>query len=338
MKKVVLGRTGESVSQAGLGCMLMGTTVDKTTSFVMLDRFINQGGNFLDTANCYAWWIGKGEYVGDESENILGEWMKERKNRGKVFLATKVGARLKDPKKMRDDKGNILWDLLPGEYEYLAPETIRKSIEGSLKRLQTDYIDLYYTHIDDRTTSMEETLEVLNLLVKEGKVRYIGCSNLRTWCLERARCISAAQGWSSYIAVQQQYSYLRPKPGADFGITVNVDDELLDYLHAHEDVTLVAYSPLLKGIYDDRQKREAYYNWQLFNNDDTQVRLESLSKMAKGLGVTSNQLVLAWLLHHQPRVIPLLGASKLEQFDQNMKAIDIQLTGEQMSVLNSASS
>ncbi len=146
---------------------------------------------------------------------------------------------------------------------------------------------------------MEETLEVLNLLVKEGKVRYIGCSNFRTWCLERASVVyQRGAGVSSYIAVQQQYSYLRPKPGADFGITVNVDDELLDYLHAHEDVTLVAYSPLLKGIYGDRQKREDYYNWQLFNNDDTQVRLESLSKMAKELGVTSNQLVLAWLLHH----------------------------------------
>ncbi len=86
----------------------MGTTVDKATSFVMLDRFLNQGGNFPDTANCYAWWLGKGGFVGDESENLIGQWMKERKNREKVFLATKVGARLKHPKKMRDDKGSIL--------------------------------------------------------------------------------------------------------------------------------------------------------------------------------------------------------------------------------------
>jgi len=338
MEKITFGKTGELISQAGLGCMLMGSTVDKKTSFTMLDRFMDEGGNFLDTANCYAGWIGRGEYVGNESENFLGEWMKERKNREKIFLATKVGARIKRPEKMRDGKGNVIWGLLPGEYEYLAPETIHRGIEGSLKRLQTDYIDLYYTHIDDRNTPLKETLGILNLLVKEGKVRYIGCSNIRTWRLECARCISASCGWSSYIAIQQQYSYLRPKAGADFGIAVNVDDELLDYLNTNEDVTLVAYSPLLKGIYADRKKREAYYNWRLFNNDDAQARLAALSRMSKELNVTNNQLVLAWLLHHKPRVIPLLGASNLEQFDQNMKALDIQLTGEQMSVLNNASS
>lgn len=336
MNKIEFGRTEERISQAGLGCMLMGSAIDYTTSFAMLDRFIDQGGNFLDTANCYAWWLGKGEFIGDESENLIGQWMKERGNRERIFLATKVGARLKHPEKIRD-KGNILWDLLPGEYEGLAPEVIRKGIEGSLKRLQTDYVDLYYTHIDDRTTPLEETLEALNRLVKQGKVRYIGCSNLRTWRLERSRYISMANKWTSYIAVQQQYSYLRPKPGVDFGVTVNVDDELLDYLSANEDVTLVAYSPLLKGIYDDKKKREAYYNWQLFNNDDAQVRLETLTKIAKELGVTNNQLVLAWLLHHRPRVIPLLGASKLEQFDQNIKALDIRLTDEQISLLNNAS-
>jgi len=336
MNKIEFGRTEECISQAGLGCMLMGSAIDYTTSFTMLDRFIDQGGNFLDTANCYAWWLGKGEFIGDESENLIGQWMKERGNRERIFLATKVGARLKHLEKIRD-KGNILWDLLPGEYEGLASEVIRKGIEGSLKRLQTDYVDLYYTHIDDRTTPLEETLEALNRLVKQGKVRYIGCSNLRTWRLERSRYISMANKWTSYIAVQQQYSYLRPKPGVDFGVTVNVDDELLDYLSANEDVTLVAYSPLLKGIYDDKKKREAYYNWQLFNNDDAQVRLETLTKIAKELGVTNNQLVLAWLLHHRPRVIPLLGASKLEQFDQNIKALDIRLTDEQISLLNNAS-
>jgi aryl-alcohol dehydrogenase-like predicted oxidoreductase len=337
MKKIAFGRTGVSVSQAGLGCMLMGSTIDRATSFAMLDRFTDEGGDLLDTANCYAWWIGRGEFVGDESEELLAQWMKERGNRDKVFLATKVGARLKDPKRVRDEQGNQLWHLVTEEYEYLSPNTIRQAIEGSLRRLKTDYVDLYYAHIDDRTTPLEETLEALNRLVEEGKVRYIGCSNHRTWRLERARRISAAQGWASYVVVQQQYSYLRPKPGADFGVTVNVDDELLDYLRANEDVTLVAYSPLLKGIYDDRQKREAYYNWPLFDSDDTRVRLETLSKVARELGVTNNQLVLAWLLHHQPRVIPLLGASNLEQFEHNMKALDIQLTDEQMSILNGAS-
>lgn len=338
MKKILFGKTGEYVSQFSLGCMLMGSTIDSRNSFLMLDHFIEEGGNFIDTANCYAWWIGKGEFVGDESENVLGQWMKERKNRDKVFLATKVGARLKDPNSIRDENGIPKWHLVTGNYEYLAPDTIRKSVEDSLRRLQTDYIDLYYAHIDDRVTPLDDTLEILNRLVEEGKVKYIGCSNYKTWRLERARNISHVKGWAEFTAVQQQYSYLRPKPGADFGVSVNVDNELIDYLRSNEEVVLLAYSPLLKGIYDDRNKRESYYNWHLFDSDDACARLETLTNIANELDVTNSQLVLAWLLHHEPRVIPILGASSLAQLKHNMKALDIRLTDEQISILNNASS
>ena len=102
MKKVELARTGEQVSEVCLGTMIMGSTVDEKTSFAMLDRFVELGGNFVDTANCYAWWVGRGEFVGDESEELLGRWMKARGNRDQVFLATKVGARLRDAKAIRD--------------------------------------------------------------------------------------------------------------------------------------------------------------------------------------------------------------------------------------------
>jgi aryl-alcohol dehydrogenase-like predicted oxidoreductase len=140
-----------------------------------------------------------------------------------------------------------------------------------------------------------------------------------------------------FVAIQQQYSYLRPKARADFGISVNVDDELLDYLRSNEEVTLLPYSPLLKGIYDDPLKREAYYNWHLFNNDDARIRLDVLSKLAKELSVSNSQLVLAWLLHHQPKTIPILGFSNLDQFDHNLKALDVSLCEEQMDILNKAS-
>jgi aryl-alcohol dehydrogenase-like predicted oxidoreductase len=161
--------------------------------------------------------------------------------------------------------------------------------------------------------------------------------NFRTWRLERARQISAARGWASYVAIQQQYSYLRPKPGADFGIAVNADAELLDYVRANQEVTLIAYSPLLKGIYESDRKREAYYNWPLFNSCDAEVRLETLSKMAQELGVSNHQLVLAWLLHHRPQVIPILAASSVEQYEHNMQALNIHLTAEQVTMLNEAS-
>jgi aryl-alcohol dehydrogenase-like predicted oxidoreductase len=337
MNKVALGKTGVNVSEVSLGCMLMGSATDRATSYEMLDRFMDAGGDFLDTANCYAWWVGQGEFVGDESETLVARWMKERKNRSQVFLATKVGARLKDVKRIRDEQGNVYWDRVRDEYEYLSARVIQQDIEDSLRRLQTDHVDLYYAHIDDRVTAQEETLEALNRLVEEGKVRFIACSNFRTWRLERARQISAARGWASYVAIQQQYSYLRPKPGADFGISVNADDELLDYLRANEEVTLIAYSPLLKGIYESEQKREAYYNWPLFNSCDAEVRLETLAKMAQELGVSNHQLVLAWLIHHQPRVIPILAASSVRQYEHDLQALEIHLTAEQLSALNNAS-
>ncbi len=336
MERIPFGKTGELVSQYCLGCMLMGSTTDQKTSFEMLDRFIENDGNYLDTANCYAWWQDANS-TGDESETILGNYFASRKNRNKIFLATKVGARLTDLKSVKNANGEIDWEKVAGGYEYLSAKAIQKAAEDSLRRLQTDVIDLYYVHIEDRATALEETLGVLNDLVIQGKVRYIACSNWRTWRMERARGISAAKGWASFVGIQQQYSYLRPKAGADMGVGVNVDGELLDYLKENPDVSLMAYSPLLKGIYDDPIKRAAYYGWSWFNSDDAKIRLEVLSNLASELKVSNSELVYAWLLHHQPRVIPIIGARTLEQYEVAMKALNIHLSAEQMNHLNSAS-
>lgn len=317
--------------------MLMGTTVDEMASQAMLDRYVAAGGNFLDTANCYAWWVGKGEFVGDESELVVGRWMKERRNRDSLFLATKVGGRLPKPAAIRDAAGNVLWDRVPTSYEYLGADTIRSAVEGSLRRLQTDHIDLYYAHIDDRVTPLEETLGAFDALVRSGKVRYIACSNHRTWRLERARQISAVHGWAAYVAVQNQYSYLRPKPGANLGVGVNVDDEQMDYLRANTDVALIAYSPLLKGIYEDERKRRAYYNWPVFETADSQRRLAVLTAMAAEMGTTPHRLVYAWLLHQRrPTVIPIIGASRLAQLEEALGSADLQLSDGQMETLTSA--
>lgn len=336
MNKIPFGNTGVQVSPYCLGTMIMGTQTDKPTSYEMLDRFTAAGGNFIDTANCYAWWL-DAKSVGDESETLLGEWMKERANRNDIFLATKCGARIRDMGLVRNAAGEVAWEKVPGSYEYLSAKAIRAAVEASLRRLQTDHIDLYYAHIDDRQTPLEETLGALNNLVVEGKVRYIACSNIHTWRLERARAVSVAHGWSAYVGVQQEYSYLRPKAGADLGVSVHVDDDQLDYLRCNPDVTLMAYSPLLKGIYDDERKRTAYYNWAIFDTDDSRARLETLTKMARELNVSNSQLVMAWLLHHEPRVIPIVGVRTLEQFEISMGALDIHLSPEQMSILNSAS-
>jgi aryl-alcohol dehydrogenase-like predicted oxidoreductase len=334
MKKLTLAQTGEQVSQFCLGAMLMGTHTSPETSHAILDHFIEQGGNFIDTANCYAWWVDQG--AGGESETLLGEWMKSRRNRNQIFLATKGGANLRDLRAVKDKNGQIAWDKVPSNYEYLAPNTLRQALEDSLRRLQVDQVDLYYVHIDDRLTPQEETLDILNRFVQEGKVRYIACSNFRTWRLERALNISQQHGWASYVAVQQEYSYLRRKPGPHVGIDVHTDNEQLDFLSANPQVALVAYSPLLKGIYDDPVKRERYYNWSLYDHDDSRARLQALSKLAAELKISNSQLVLAWLLHHQPQVLPIIAASSLEQFKHNLRSLEVQLSPEQMARLNQA--
>ncbi len=334
MQKVMLGNTGEQVSAMSLGAMLMGTTIDPQASAAMLDSYLEEGGNFIDTANCYAWWAPGGQ--GGESETLLGRWMKERGNRQQIFLASKVGAKLRDVSAVKDAQGNIAWEKVPQTYEYLAPATIRAGVEDSLRRLQTDYIDLYYAHIDDPRMPIEDVQEALNRLVQEGKVRYTGCSNFHTWRLERSRAASLAKGWAPYTAIQQEFSYFRPRRGADFGIGVHTDEELRHYLRANPQVTLVAYSPLLKGIYDDAAKREAYYNWPIYNHPDTHARLEVLTSLARELGVSNSQLVLAWILHQRPTIIPIMAASRMEQYRHNMQALKIQLTAEQVETLNQA--
>lgn len=336
MNQVQLGNTTEKVSQICLGAMLMGSSISKEVSESMLDRFMEMGGNFIDTANCYAWWMGDGQFIGDESENLLGEWMKTRRNRDRIFLATKAGARIREPEKMRNTAKEIQWDRLPAGYEFLSARAIQQAVEGSLRRLQTDHIDLYYAHIDDRQTPLEETLEAFNQLVQQGKVKYIACSNYRTWRLERSLGISDRNHWAAYSAIQQEYSYLHRKPEVDKGIDVHVDEELLDFIANNPRVSLIAYSPLLKGIYDDPVKRANYYNWDKYNFDDSRIRLEVLSKMAKELGVSNSQLVIAWLLHHQPTVIPILGSSRMDQFEHNMESTKIKLTDEQIRTLNGA--
>lgn len=333
MKKKSLGNTGEMVSELCLGTMMIGTVVDKHDSYKVLDHFAGLGGNFIDTANCYSWWIGHGENIGDESENMLGDWMKERKNRDKMFIATKVGARLKDPFHIRNSNGEPDWDRAKNEYEGLSAGVIRKEVENSLKRLKTDYIDLYYTHVYDPNTPIEETLTVLHELVKEGKVRNIGASNLSTNQLAEANQISKQRSLTPYSVLQQEYSYIHPKSNADTGITNHADDEMFRYVNK-EKMAFCAYSPLLKGIYGSRSKRLKYYNWNLFNSEQNIKKLDLVEKIAGQLNITGNQLVLAWLLHNKQSIFPLMGFSRIEQYFENIKVHDMEIPKDIMDSLN----
>lgn len=310
----------------------MGTSTDEPTSYRMLDSFLDAGGDFLDTANCYSWWhAGSG---GGESEELLGRWLARDGNRDRVFLATKVGGVVTDvPAALVDGKAD--WGIAAKLFEGTGADVVRRGIDASLRRLGTDHVDLYYVHVDDLSTPLEETLEALDGIVRAGKVRQIGWSNVRTWRLERIRQLADRYGWVAPVAVQQQHSYLRPAPGVDrAGIA---GPEMLDYLGRHDDVSLVAYSPILQGIYDDPRRRAGHGMWTAYAGADSEARLAAVGKVAGDLGVTGNQVALAWALRQEsPRVIPIAGTRTWEQFEAFLPALDVELGAEHLALLAEA--
>ena len=313
METVELGKTGRQVSALCLGTMYFGSSIDEATSIGLLDRYAEAGGSFFDTSNTYARWISGCQ--GGESETVLGNWMSQRSNRSQLFLATKVGFPMPV-----DDQGFGL-----------SAEQIEGACDKSLKRLGTDYIDLYYAHVDERQHSMSERLEAFDRLVKKGKVRFIGASNAMAWRLEEASWISKNENWSEFCCIQQRYSYVRPQSGAVYDPHVVINDEQLDYCK-NRGITILAYSPLLSGAYvrKDRQFPPEYYG------SDLDTRLSMLRDVAGEIGVSVNQVVLAWLLRSEPVVIPIIAASKTEHLDENMKSLEVKIKPEQLQRLSQA--
>lgn len=326
---VPLGRTGEQVSALALGCMLMGTTTGEADAFELLERYHAAGGRFLDTADCYAWWTGPGA-TGGESERLLGRWLSRTGRRDEIFLATKGSAWVADPVAVREGRSTA-----ERQYAGAGGDTLRRALDASLSRLGVDHVDLYYVHVDDLATPLEETLEALAGLVAAGKTRYLGWSNVQTWRLERIRGLCERHGWPAPVALQQEHSYLRPHPGA--GNASIVDGPQLRYLRAHDDLTLVAYSPMLKGAYDDPVKRETHHVFRSYAGADSEARLAALGKVAAELGVTRGQLALAWLRHqHDPARVTLIGPRTLEQYDSAVASLSISLAPDVLAELDAA--
>jgi aryl-alcohol dehydrogenase-like predicted oxidoreductase len=334
METMELGQTGQRVSTLALGAMQMGNATDEPESRRILDRYLDAGGSFLDTADCYEWWAKPGSR-GGESEALLGRWMRDGGHRDRVFLATKGSALPHHSPDLWAADGTPDWELARRTFAGAGADTLRHALDGSLRRLGTDHVDLYYVHVDDRSTPLEETLEALSGLVTAGKVRYLGWSNVRTWRLERIRQLCERHGWAAPVAVQQQHSYLYPRGGVD--TTSIVADEQLDYLAAHRDLTLVAYSPILKGVYDDPAKRDGHWMMGPYAGPDSERRIEVLTSVAAELGVKPNQVVLAWLLAQEsPRALPLIGPRTYEQLEDALPALDIKLDADQLARLAAA--
>ena len=244
-----------------LGTMYFGTRTDETTSFALLDRFVESGGRVLDTANCYSFWTSPTGH-GGQSEALLGRWLAANPSlRDELVIATKVGV---EP----TDDGGI---------EGLSAAVIERESAKSLERLGIDTIDVYWAHGEDRSTDLEETVGAFGALVEGGVVRRLGVSNHPTWRVERARAIAERLGVEPYTALQLTTSYVEPRPGAHvpgkdhrFGF---VSDETVDYVETHPEVDLWVYSPLIQGSFDraDRPLPDAY------DHPGTTERLAALS-------------------------------------------------------------
>ena len=312
MKKILLPN-GLEVSEVALGAMMFGSTTSKEESYEVLDTYMYMGGNFIDTSNNYAHWAG----TGDESEMLLGEWLRERGCRERVTLATKVGFD-------RHGKG-----------AGLKKEQIEYWIDESLRKLGTDYIDLYYAHTDDANTPIEETMEAFDRLVKKGKVRALGGSNYDTWRFCEANMLAQTRDLTPYTVMQQRLSYLNPKfdmpPKYAYNEVVN--RERLRFL-CDKNMPLVSYACLCKGAYEDPARLPEEY--------EGGKRLAYIREMAADKGVNTSALVVAWLtnLHRCkgfPRVIPLFSATP-EQLKQNLRGLELPLSDEELAEMNAVAS
>ncbi|NCT90203.1 aldo/keto reductase [Cellulomonas sp. APG4] len=328
-----LGTTGQQVSAIALGAMPMGSLTDEKTSVALLDRFVADGGTFLDTADCYAWWWAHGTN-GGQSEELLGRWMADRRNRDDVVLATKGSATLRDPSRSwpaPDVEPD--WTDARTQFVGASAPVLRRSLEASLRRLGTDHVDLYYVHVDDEATPLEETLEALAAFVEEGKIRWYGWSNVRTERLERIHELCDANGWPAPVALQQQHSYLRPHDGAA-SVSI-VDERQLAHLRARPELTLVAYSPVLKGLYDMAPaRRSGHWLLEPYAGGDAERRFAAVEAVARELGVPPTRVVLAWLLAQQdPRVVPILGTSRLDRYEDQVAAVGLELSPAHLELL-----
>lgn len=318
-----------TVSNLALGAMLFGATTEESISRRLLDQYVDAGGDFIDTANNYAFWTPGGR--AGTSEELLGRWLKDRGRRDNVVIATKVGA-------LPNRVGAGLEDI-----EGLGRDAILRGVETSLRRLGTDHIDLYYAHIDDRTTELEETLAAFDEVVKAGKVRAIACSNTAVWRIERARQLSRQHGWAEYVALQQHFSYFRPRPDSDlkrnatmgtrggWGTEGGLRGQHLDYIRFNPEFRIVAYSPMLRGAYADPDRLEPAYR-----TEDNVKRKAALDAVAAEIGATPGQVVIAWMLASKPQIIPLMAASTEAQLAENISGAQIKLTEDQMARLDGA--
>ena len=314
MKKRKLGDSGLEVSPLAFGGNVFGWTADETMSFRLLDAFVAEGFNLIDTADVYARWVQGLE--GGESEIIIGKWLKRSGKRQSVIIATKVG------KEMGPNKKG------------LSRSYIFQAVEESLRRLQTDYIDLYQSHEDDTQTPLEETLDAFDRLIQDGKVRAIGASNFSAKRLAGALQVSEQYGYPRYQSLQPLFNlYDR----ADY-------EKDLEPLCREKGLAVISYFSLASGFLTGKYRSEADLADRAradivkkYLNERGYRILEALGRVAQQHHMTPAQAALAWLIAQPTITAPIASATSLEQLNQLIQATTLELDPSSMALLNQAS-
>ena len=287
---ITIPRTELSIYPLSLGGNVFGWTATKEESFKVLDRFVDLGGNFIDTADAYSAW--KEGNSGGESESIIGEWMANRGNRSQMIIATKVA---KLPTR-------------PG----LSPTNIASAVEDSLRRLRTDYIDLYYAHDDDEKVSQEEYLTAFDRLVRDGKVRYLGASNFSAERLKSAAKISLEGDLASFIALQNHYNILERE---------EYEKSITPVLQELE-ISSIPYFGLARGFLTGKYRRGVKVDSvraagvETYQNERGWSIIDRLGQIAKTKSTTISAVALAWLRAQPSVVAPIASARTVDQLEE----------------------
>ena len=307
-----LGSTGIAIAPLVFGGNVFGWTADTARSFELLDRFVEKGLNFIDSADVYSAWAPGNK--GGESEEVIGQWLKSRGCRERVVISTKVG----------------MWEARKG----LSARNIEQAVDESLRRLNTDYIDVYFAHIDDENTSLEESLTAFDRLVSSGKVRALGASNYGAVRLAQALQVAGEKQVSPYQVIQPLYNLYDRKEY----------EQTLEPLAERNNLGVIVYFALASGFLSGKYKsidqirntpRERMLG-KYFNPRGMSI-LDALQTVAKETGASPAQISLAWLLHKQSVTAPIVSATSTVQLDELICSFDLKLTESSMKLLDQAS-
>lgn len=314
MKKVTLGKTGLEIAPINLGGNVFGWTLDEAESFAILDAFADAGLNFIDTADTYSWWVDGN--TGGESETIVGNWLARRGNRDQIVIATKVGSQNREHG-IDVSKAYIL-----------------KTVDESLKRLRTDYIDVYYTHFDNEQTPVEETLSAYEQLLKDGKIRHIGASNLSPARLKASLEASEKHSLPAYTILQPHYNLIHR----------GAFEQKYAPLAAQYDLAVLPYFALGAGFLTGKYRSEADLGKSqrgggmkdLLTPQNLTI-LAALDEVAGKYDTVPAAIALAWLLHKPHVAAPVVSATSQRQLDTLVKATEISLDSDDLTLLDEVS-